>query len=104
MNILKSLGNTTLGLLSLADTNIETLKYISEVGNIRAKSIRNAYSFDEKIREKLRSSKEYQKARMNQILKEELEKVKDISSDTDNEDTDNGLTDDINDMISNLRY
>jgi len=104
MNIFSSATKTIGGILSLVDTNIETLKYISEVGNVRAKGVRNAYSFDEQIREKLRGSKEYQKARMNKILNEELSKVKDTSSDTDNEDTDNGLTDEINDMINELKY
>ena len=65
MNLFNSLTQTVSGVLNLIDTNIETLQHVSKAGNTKAKSFSNALEFDEQIRQTLRGSKEYKKARMN---------------------------------------
>ena len=108
MNIFSSLTKTIGGVLNLIDTNLDTLESLSKAGNTKAKSFSNALSFDEEIRQTLRGSKEYKKARMKAIISEETEKLKEIkkqnTDDTDDTDDTDSLSNDISDMISNIKF
>jgi len=86
--VLGQLNNTITNMLKLVNTNVDTLQQVSEIGNIKAKSLANAYVFEEQIRAKLRSSKKFQELRAKNIMKQELDKLK-ISDDDvqDNEAT-----------------
>jgi len=104
MNLFSSVITTIGGVLNLIDTNIDTLEKLSKAGNIKAKSFSNALAFDEKIKQELRSSDEYKNARMNKILKEELERVEQEEDEEQEEETSDGLKSDINDMINSVKF
>jgi len=91
-------------IFKLGSINVDSLINVSKALNTKSEAFSNALSFDEQIRQTLRASDSYKKARMNQILKEELEKVIDTEEETDNEATDNGMENNINELLAQYNF